>query len=84
MMELLPLELARPAPRTMHLFGITQISAMHIEVLRWLGEHVDLRLYHLNPLLGRLGQFPISRTRAREAMATMERREHFGKLVLVP
>src|SRR5262249_13687888 len=52
----------------------TQISSMHIHVLRWLGERYDLRLYHLNPLLGRLAGLPASRTGARVAMQALAQR----------
>lgn len=48
-------ESSRPAdPEVYHLFGITQISAMHVHTLHWLGRYFDLRLYHLNPLVARL------------------------------
>jgi exonuclease V gamma subunit len=44
-----------PAARPLvHLFGISQISALHADVLHWLGERYDLRLYHLNPLVARI------------------------------
>jgi exonuclease V gamma subunit len=33
--------------RPVHLFGISQISSHHVRVLRWLGAHVPLRLYHV-------------------------------------
>jgi len=39
--------------RAIHFFGISQISAYHTHLLSWLGERLDLRLYHLNPLVGR-------------------------------
>lgn len=41
----------RPA---VHLFGLTQISALHVHTLHWLGERQDVQLYHLNPLAGQL------------------------------
>src|SRR5437588_6253373 len=53
-MELPPRDLAAPGKRIIHVFGITQISAMHIDVLRWLGKHYDLRLYYLNPFVNRM------------------------------
>ncbi|MBI3409674.1 MAG: exodeoxyribonuclease V subunit gamma [Planctomycetes bacterium] len=40
--------------KTWHLFGITQISALHNHTLRWLGRFFDFQVYHLNPLVGRL------------------------------
>src|SRR5207248_752445 len=43
-----------PCPPRWHLFGITQISALHTHTLRWLGRFFDFRVYHLNPLVGRL------------------------------
>jgi exodeoxyribonuclease V gamma subunit len=55
-MELAPTESAAPASdkQTIHLFGITQISYLHLHTLRWLGNRNDLRLYHLNPLVAQL------------------------------
>lgn len=53
MMELAPPVKAGPRP-TIHLFGTTQISTLHLRALRWLGERYDLRLYHLSPLVGLL------------------------------
>ncbi|MBX9678371.1 MAG: exodeoxyribonuclease V subunit gamma [Gemmataceae bacterium] len=41
-------------PATVHLFGLTQISRLHVEALRFLGPFFDLRVYHLNALAGRL------------------------------
>ncbi|HYG73681.1 MAG TPA: exodeoxyribonuclease V subunit gamma [Planctomycetota bacterium] len=38
--------------RPVHLFGLSQISTYHVRVLRWLGQHLELRLYHINPLAG--------------------------------
>jgi len=43
-----------PLGGTLHLFGLTQISALHGNTLRWLGQYFDLRLYHFNPLVSRL------------------------------
>ncbi len=43
-----------PVGSTLHLFGLSQISALHVHTLRWLGACFDLRLYHLNPLASRL------------------------------
>ena len=49
-------DLRRPAaPPMVPLFGVTQLSAFHINVLHWLGQYVDIRLFHQNPLVGRLG-----------------------------
>jgi len=58
-MELPAAELAAPSQRVIHVFGITQISAMHIAVLRWLGARFDVRLYYLNPLVSRFVQQPL-------------------------
>lgn len=53
--EILELRGRRDVPRqTLHLFGISQISALHLELLHELGRHQDLRIYYLNPLAGRL------------------------------
>jgi exonuclease V gamma subunit len=41
-----------------HLFGISQISALHIRILRWLGQRREMNIYHSNPLAGRLGSLP--------------------------
>ncbi len=47
-----------PVGGTLHLFGLSQISSLHVQTLRWLGAFFDLRLYHLNPLASRLsGQY---------------------------
>jgi len=57
--------------RPVHLFGITQISGLHVHVLRWLGERYELNLYHLNPLVGRLGALPRARSEARAALQAL-------------
>jgi exonuclease V gamma subunit len=44
---------------TVHFFGLTQISALHVSTLRWLGRFFDLRMYHFNPLVARLSA-PVS------------------------
>jgi len=38
----------------LHLFGLTQISWLHVHALRWLGRHYDLHFYYRNPLIGQL------------------------------
>lgn len=44
-----------PTRRTpVHVFGLGQISSLHVHTLRWLGEYFDIHLYYLNPLVGRL------------------------------
>lgn len=40
--------------RPVHVFGFTQISEQHVRVLAWLGQHFDLRVYHLNAAASRL------------------------------
>jgi exonuclease V gamma subunit len=58
-LSLPPESLRKPArPGPVFLFGITQISPLHAGALHWLGRHYDLRLFHLNPLVGSL-QEPI-------------------------
>src|SRR5262249_52053817 len=48
-------ELRKPAPGSAwHVFGLLQISGFHVRLLHWLGRHFDVRIYHLNPLVGRL------------------------------
>jgi exodeoxyribonuclease V gamma subunit len=46
----------QPQPRTVHIFSMTQLSAFHHRVLGLLAGHYDLRIYHLNPFVGRLPQ----------------------------
>jgi exodeoxyribonuclease V gamma subunit len=53
--EVNPADLLRPAePLVVPLFGVTQLSAFHVDVLHWLGRYVDVRLFHQNPLVARL------------------------------
>jgi exonuclease V gamma subunit len=50
-----------PASETkdmVHLFAITQISALHMRTLSWLSGTMDVRLYHLNPLAAILNTEP--------------------------
>jgi len=68
LLEIPVAELATPRPRIIHVFGFTQISAFHHLVLRRLGEKVDVRLYHLNPLIGQLSALPKTPAAAREAL----------------
>ncbi|MCI0641203.1 MAG: exodeoxyribonuclease V subunit gamma [Gemmataceae bacterium] len=49
---------AQESHRTWRLFGITSISALHVDTLRWLGGHFDIHCYYLNPLTARLPQSP--------------------------
>lgn len=53
-----------------HLFGIGQVSALHTDLLHWLGERYDLRLYHLNPFVARISSTEEPRT----AVATIAER----------
>jgi exodeoxyribonuclease V gamma subunit len=41
-------------PLVVPLFGVTQLSAFHVDALHWLGRYLDIRLFHQNPLVGRL------------------------------
>ncbi len=41
------------SPENIHMFGVTQVSPLHIKTIRWLGSKLDLKLYHLNPLADR-------------------------------
>jgi len=41
-----------------HFFGLGQISALHVKVVHWLGQRLDLRFYHFNPILGGLDKLP--------------------------
>src|SRR5262249_17246983 len=45
---------ASQADRRIHLFATTQVSSLHLRALRWLGDHYDLRLYHINPMVGQV------------------------------
>jgi exodeoxyribonuclease V gamma subunit len=47
-----------PRPRHIHLFGLSQISPLHLAALELLGTFHDWRIYHLNPLTGRLRGAP--------------------------
>jgi exodeoxyribonuclease V gamma subunit len=40
----------------LHIFGLTQISWLHVNALRWLGRHYDLHFYYRNPLVGRAAE----------------------------
>jgi exonuclease V gamma subunit len=55
--------------RPLHLFGLSQISTYHVRVLRWLGRHLDVRLYHTNPLAPRVAAaFSSTGGNARDAL----------------
>lgn len=43
-----------PKPRLMHLFGLSQISPLHLRGLELLGRFHEFRIYHLNPLASRI------------------------------
>jgi exodeoxyribonuclease V gamma subunit len=43
-----------PPPRCLHLFGLTQMSPLHLRALDVLAPFFDLRVYHVNPLASRL------------------------------
>lgn len=62
------------AAQAIHLFGIAQVSVLHVRLLRWLGERFDLRLYHLNPLVGRLDELPKAKAKARAALQGLAQR----------
>jgi exodeoxyribonuclease V gamma subunit len=34
--------------RTVHLFGFSQVNALHAKTIAWLGQSFDVRFYHLN------------------------------------
>ena len=58
-MEVMELPDTRKLPgRTVHVFGYTGVSMLHMQTLRWLGSRVDLRLYHLNPMVAQLDASP--------------------------
>jgi len=56
------------APRPLHIFGLTQISSLHLDALRWLARFFDLRVYGLNPLAAWLAE-PITQASIRGATA---------------
>ena len=54
-MEMLEQGEAAPGPaRAVHFFGLTQVSALHTRTLGWLGQHLDLHIYHVNTLTSRM------------------------------
>jgi exodeoxyribonuclease V gamma subunit len=77
-MELPARSLASPAPRAIHIFGFTQISAFHHQVLRCLSGKYDLRFYHLNPLIGQLKTLPSKGAAARDVLQALARRYRTG------
>ena len=54
-MELMTKTGRAPGPRRcVHFFGFTQVSDLHARTIGWLGQHYDIRFYHLNALASRL------------------------------
>ena len=47
-------EYRTPPRRCLHLFGLTQMSPLHLRALDVLAPFFDLRVYHVNPLVSRL------------------------------
>ena len=80
-MEIPPAQRAAAPRQIVHVFGVTQISAFHRLVLGCLGAHHDIRIHHLNPLVGRTAELPADaeaacaqlRTLADSIPATAER-----------
>ena len=66
---------------TVHLFGLTQISPLHVSTLRWLGRFFDLRLYHLNPLVARLPKTLSANALQKVAQNVREPRDALGATV---
>jgi exodeoxyribonuclease V gamma subunit len=57
--EVKPDGFRRPArPPIIPVFGVAQLSAFHSDLLHWLGQYYDLRVFCANPLLGRLQSIP--------------------------
>ena len=54
-----------PPRRCLHLFGLTQMSPLHLRAIDVLAPFFDLRVYHVNPLVGRLSASD------RDAMASL-------------
>jgi exodeoxyribonuclease V gamma subunit len=50
--EVMELSERKPPSSTgpIHLFGLSQVSSLHVRTLAWLGESFDLRMYYLSPL----------------------------------
>jgi exonuclease V gamma subunit len=70
--EVKPDELRCPAAqRVIPLFGVTQLSAFHTDVLHWLGQRYDLRLFHPNPLLGSLRELPAEPAAAQASLQAL-------------
>jgi exodeoxyribonuclease V gamma subunit len=59
-MEVMEQPLAVKPLRTVHCFGLTQMSELDARVLAWLGRAFDLRVYHPNALAGRLSSEPLA------------------------
>jgi exonuclease V gamma subunit len=57
-------------PGVVPLFGVTQLSAFHVDLLHWLGrgQYYDLRLFYPNPLIGQIGKLPSKAARIREKL----------------
>ncbi|MBL8799547.1 MAG: exodeoxyribonuclease V subunit gamma, partial [Planctomycetia bacterium] len=77
-MDLPARQLKKPPPHSVHIFGFTQVSAFHHQVLRTLAGPYDLQLYHLNPLLGRLPSLPGKNAAARAALQALAGRYRDG------
>lgn len=45
-------KLKTPSGGPIHIFAPNAVSAFHAQVLKWLGKHVDLSVYHQNPTAG--------------------------------
>jgi exonuclease V gamma subunit len=57
-MEVLAQPIEPRPTRTVHCFGLTQMSALHVHIIAWLGRAMDVRVYHPNVLAGRTGTIP--------------------------
>ena len=73
-------DLRRPArPVIISVFGVTQLSEFHSDLLRWLGRYYDLRLFHANPLVRRPEALPDNTESLKKIMQTQaERYRHAG------
>jgi exodeoxyribonuclease V gamma subunit len=58
--EVMAHSLSREHHDTIHVFGLTQVTAFHARVLAWLGRLFEIRLYHPNVIASRLHGMPVA------------------------
>jgi exonuclease V gamma subunit len=78
--EVNPATLRRPAhPALIPVFGVAQLSAFHSDLLYWLGQYYDLRVFHANPLLGRLPSVQATAAAAKQLLDDLAERYRQGR-----